>query len=252
MLRRELTILIPAFNEALRIQATLEKVLDYAGKSLDAFEVLVVDDGSDDGTSDLVRRRFGDRVRVVRRDVRGGKGAAIRTGVEAAAKPWILFSDADFSIPIQEFEKLWKEADRAPVVPIVIGSKHAPGGHVEYPPLRRFLGSLGQRMISVLVVSGFHDTQCGFKLYRTETARELFRYQRIGGFGFDFEVLFLARRFGHEVREVPIRCEHKIGGTVRLSTYLSVLGEVLRLRWNVLCGRYPRPSPSSERVRAGS
>jgi len=246
--RRELTILILAYNEARRIGATLEKVLDYAGRRLDAFEVLVVDDGSEDGTSDLVRERFGDRVRVVRRDVRGGKGAAIRAGVEAAARPWILFSDADFSIPVEEFEKLWKEADRAP---IVIGSKHAPGGHVEYPPLRRFLGSLGQRMIALLVVSGFHDTQCGFKLYRTDTARELFRYQRIDGFGFDFEVLFLARRFGHAVREVPIRCEHKIGGTVRLSTYLSVLGEVLRLRWNVLRGRYPRPSPTRERVSAG-
>lgn len=249
MPRRELTILIPAYNEARRIAATLEKVLDYAERDLDLFEVLVVDDGSEDGTSDLVRERFGDRVRVVRREIRGGKGAAIRTGVEAAARPWILFSDADFSIPIQEFENLWKEAERAP---IVIGSKHAPGGHVEYPPLRRFLGSIGQRLIALFVVSGFHDTQCGFKLYRTDTARELFRYQRIDGFGFDFEVLFLARRFGYPVREVPIRCEHKIGGTVRLSTYLSVLLEILRLRWNVLCGRYPRPSPTSERARARS
>ena len=152
-------------------------------------------------------------MRVVRRETRGGKGAAIRTGVEAAARPWILFSDADFSIPIQEFENLWKEAERAP---IVIGSKHAPGGHVEYPPLRRFLGSIGQRLIALFVVSGFHDTQCGFKLYRTDTARELFRYQRIDGFGFDFEVLFLAqaRPSGHAVREVPIQCVHKLGGSV--------------------------------------
>jgi dolichyl-phosphate beta-glucosyltransferase len=245
--RRELTILIPAYNESQRITATLEKVLAYARAHLDAFEILVVDDGSDDGTAELVRTRFGDAVRVLRRDARGGKGAAIRSGVEAASRPWILFSDADFSIPIEEFEKLWKEADRAP---IVIGSKHAPGGHVEYPPLRRFLGSIGQRLIALFVVSGFHDTQCGFKLYRTDTARELFRFQRIDGFGFDFEVLFLARRLGHAVREVPIRCEHKIGGTVRLSTYLSVLGEILRLRWNVLLGRYPRGSAAAERASA--
>jgi dolichyl-phosphate beta-glucosyltransferase len=244
--RRELTILIPAYNESRRIADTLEKVLGYARTRLDAWELLVVDDGSEDGTSDLVRERFGDAVRVVRRAARGGKGAAIKTGVEAASRPWILFSDADFSIPIEEFEKLWKEADRAP---IVIGSKHAPGGHVEYPPLRRFLGSIGQRLIALLIVSGFHDTQCGFKLYRTDAAREVFRYQRIPGFGFDFEVLFLARRFGYDVREVPIRCEHKIGGTVRLSTYLSVLGEIARLRWNLLCGRYPRSPAAAERVR---
>ncbi len=249
MPRRELTILIPAYNEARRITATLEKVLGYARTRLDAFELLVVDDGSDDGTSDLVRERFGDAVRVVRRDVRGGKGAAIKSGVEVAGRPWILFSDADFSIPIEEFEKLWKETERAP---IVIGSKHAPGGHVEYPPIRRFLGSIGQRLIALFVVSGFHDTQCGFKLYRTDAAREIFRHQRIPGFGFDFEVLFLARRLGHDVREVPIRCEHKIGGTVRFSTYLSVLGEIARLRWNLLCGRYPRRAAASERVRAES
>ncbi len=246
MQRRDLTILIPAYNEAQRIESTLEKVLAYAREHFDAFEVLVVDDGSADGTSELVRQRFGDAVRVIRRSARGGKGAAIRTGVESAGRPWILFSDADFSIPIEEYEKLWKEADKAP---IVIGSKHAPGGHVEYPPLRRFLGSLGQRLIALCVVSGFHDTQCGFKLYRTDTARELFRYQRIDGFGFDFEVLFLARRMGFSVREVPIHCEHKIGGTVRLGTYLSVLGEILRLRWNVLCGRYPRPAPAAARAR---
>ena len=247
MPRRELTILIPAYNESRRIAGTLEKVLGYARTRLDAYELLVVDDGSSDGTSELVRERFGDAVRVVRRDVRGGKGAAIRTGVEAATRPWILFSDADFSIPIEEFEKLWKESERAP---IVIGSKHAPGGHVEYPPLRRFLGSIGQRLIALFVVSGFHDTQCGFKLYRTDAAREIFRLQRIPGFGFDFEVLFLARRLGHDVREVPIRCEHKIGGTVRLSTYLSVLGEIARLRWNLICGRYPRRPATAERLRA--
>ena len=249
MQRRELTILIPAYNEAQRIESTLEKVLAYARAHLEAFEVLVVDDGSADGTGELVQQRFGDAVRVVRRTARGGKGAAIRTGVEAAGRPWILFSDADFSIPIQEYEKLWREADR---VPIVIGSKHAPGGHVEYPPLRRFLGSLGQRLIALFVVSGFHDTQCGFKLYRTDAAREIFRYQRIDGFGFDFEVLFIARRLGFPVREVPIRCEHKIGGTVRLSTYLSVLGEIARLRWNLLLGRYPRSASVAERARAES
>lgn len=239
MPRRELTLLFPAYNEARRIVSTLERALDWARTKLDAFEVLVVDDGSNDGMGEVIRARFGDSVRVVRRDRRGGKGAAIRTGVAEARQPWILFSDADLSIPIEEFEKLWKEADAAP---IVIGSKRAPGGHLEYPPLRRFLGGIGQTLIALFVVSGFHDTQCGFKLYRTDVARELFRHQRIDGFGFDFEVLFLARRMDQAVREVPIRCEHKIGGTVRLRTYLTVLGEILTIRWNLLRGRYPRPA----------
>ena len=245
MPRRELTILIPAYNEAQRIAATLEKVLAYAREHLEGFEIVVVDDGSSDGTGELIQSRFGPEVRVVRRDRRGGKGAALRSGVAAAKRPWILFSDADFSIPIQEYEKLWLEAGRAPVV---IGSKHAPGSHVEYPALRRFLGSLGQRLISLLVVSGFDDTQCGFKRYRTDVAQELFRLQRIDGFGFDFEVLFLARRLGYEVREVPIRCEHKVGGTVRLGTYLRVLSEIAALRWNLLRGRYPPAVLDGERA----
>jgi dolichyl-phosphate beta-glucosyltransferase len=238
-----ITVVICSLDGERRIGPCLDAL---AAQEDTGFEVVVVDDGSTDGTGDLVRGRFGPEVRVVRREKRGGKGAALRSGVAAAKRPWILFSDADFSIPIQEFEKLWLEAGGAPVV---IGSKHAPGSHVEYPPLRRFLGTLGQRLISLFVVSGFHDTQCGFKLYRTDVAQELFRLQRIDGFGFDFEVLFLARRLGHDVREVPIHCEHKVGGTVRLGTYLRVLGEIAFLRWNLLRGRYPPAVPAGERAR---
>ena len=238
MPRRELTILFPAYNEARRIAGTLEQTLAWARAHLDEYEILVVDDGSTDGTADLVAARFGAEVRLIRRSRRGGKGAAIRTGVEAASQPWVLFSDADLSIPIGEFEKLWSESAAAP---IVIGSKRAPGGRLEYPALRRFLGGLGQQLIARTVVSGFHDTQCGFKLYRADVARELFRQQRIDGFGFDFELLMLARRLGHGVREVPIHCEHKLGSSVSLRTYLTVLGEIVRIRWNLLRGRYPPP-----------
>ena len=237
MPRRELTILFPAYNEARRIADSLGETLAWARTRLDEFEILVVDDGSSDGTADLVAARFGKDVRLIRRTRRGGKGAAIKSGVEAASRPWILFSDADLSIPIGEFEKLWSES---PAAPIVIGSKRAPGGKLEYPALRRFLGGLGQRLIAWTVVSGFHDTQCGFKLYRTDVARELFRHQRIDGFGFDFELLMIARRLGHAVREVPIRCEHKLGGSVSPRAYLTVLGEIVRIRWNLLRGRYPR------------
>jgi dolichyl-phosphate beta-glucosyltransferase len=234
---RDITILVPAYNEARRIESTLQKILAYAPGHFAKNEVVVVDDGSSDGTADLVAKTFGERVRVVRRPERGGKGAAIKSGVMAARGEWILFVDADLSIPIEEVEKLSAFGEEAP---IVIGSKRAPGSEIEYPAVRHFLGGIGQTLISVFVVSGFEDTQCGFKLYRADVAKELFQHQRIEGFGFDFEVLFLARRMGHDVREVPIRCAHKIGGTVRLKTYLGVLEEVAAVWWNRILGRYPK------------
>ena len=236
---RDLTVLIPAFDEARRIEATLERVLTWCATQEGKTEVLVVDDGSSDGTAELVARRFGERVRVLRRPVRGGKGAAVRSGVAQARGEWILMSDADLSIPIEEFAKLAAHADEAPVV---IGSKRAPGSELAYPLLRRMFGGLGQKLIACCVVSGFHDTQCGFKLYRADVARALFAQQRLDGFGFDFEVLYLARRAGQRVVEVPVRCEHQLGSTVRVKTYLIVLGEVARVSWYRSTGAYGKPS----------
>lgn len=234
---RDLTIVVPAYNESRRIGSTLDKVLAYVPGRFEPYEVIVVDDGSTDGTADLVEQRYPERVRVLRRGPRGGKGAAIRAGVMEVRTTWLLFVDADLSIPIEEIALFQEHTDRAP---IVIGSKRAPGSDVKYPPLRRFLGGIGQDLISIFVVSGFKDTQCGFKLFRADVARQLFGAQKIDGFGFDFEVLFLAKRLGHPVAEVPIRCEHQIGGTVRLRTYLAVLREIGTILWNRARGVYPR------------
>jgi dolichyl-phosphate beta-glucosyltransferase len=233
---RELAIVVPAYNEAERIGPSLEKILAFLPGRFESTEVLLVDDGSTDGTAELVESRFGDRVRVLRQPRRSGKGAAVRAGVLAATLPWVLFVDADLSIPIEETLSLCAHTGDAP---IVIGSKRAPGSEIEYPLMRRYLGGIGQKMISLLVVGGFHDTQCGIKLYRSDAARELFSLSRIDGFGFDFEVLFLARRLGWDVHEVPIHCQHKVGGTVRLRTYLRVLSEVARLTSYRLRGLYP-------------
>jgi glycosyltransferase involved in cell wall biosynthesis len=235
---RDIAIVVPAYNEAQRIGPSLEKILSFLPAHFSASEVLLVDDGSTDGTADLVEARFAGRVRVLRQPRRAGKGSAVRAGVLAARMGWVLFVDADLSIPIEEALALCREADRAP---IVIGSKRAPGSAIEYPLLRRILGGVGHRLISLFVVRGFHDTQCGIKLYRGDAAKELFAISRIDGFGFDFEVLFLARRLGWEVVEVPIRCEHRAGGTVRLRTYLRVLSEVARVCTYRLRGLYPPP-----------
>ncbi len=232
---RDLTIVLPAYNEALRIEATIAKILAYAESHFDTLELIVVDDGSADGTGDLVERKFAGRVKVLRRP-NGGKGAAVRMGVLAATRPWTLFADADLSIPIEEIGKLSLRTHEAP---IVIGSKRAPGGSIVYPKFRLFLGAIGGFVISTLVVRGFHDTQCGFKLYRTDVAKELFGVNKLDGFGFDFEVLYLARRFGHRAIEVPVRVEHQLGSTVRATSYLRVLLEAVQVFSNKLTGAYP-------------
>jgi dolichyl-phosphate beta-glucosyltransferase len=239
---RDLTIVVPAYNESRRIGSTLEKLLAFGAAfpggigRFERYEIVVVDDGSSDGTAELVENQFGGRVRVIRRSQRGGKGAAVRTGVLATTTPWLMFVDADLSIPITELARLEPFAEKTP---IVIGSKRAPGNDIDYPAGRRLFGGIGQWIIALFVVRGFHDTQCGFKLFRTDVAQQLFRAQKIDGFGFDFEVLFLARRLGIAVSEVPVRCEHQIGGSVRLKSYIEVLREVATVVWNRLRGAYP-------------
>jgi dolichyl-phosphate beta-glucosyltransferase len=239
MIADDLTIVLPAFDETRRLPEALRRILEWRearrGTSR-RIEVLVVDDGSRDGTGELVRRDFAGRVGLVTRARRGGKGAALRSGFEAVRTRWLCCTDADASIPIAEVERLFEHAGRAP---LVIGSKYAPGAQVRLPLARRVMGRLGQALVRRFVVDGFHDTQCGMKLLRTDVARELARACRLQGFGFDFELLMLARRLGHEVVEVPVRCEHRPGGRVRIGTFASVLGELAAVVRNRRRGVYP-------------
>jgi dolichyl-phosphate beta-glucosyltransferase len=234
-----LSVVVPAYQEAERIVATAEAILAFARERGCDVEVLVCDDGSTDGTRERVDGAALPSVRVLTAP-HAGKGAAVRRGVLAARREWILVTDADLSVPLAELDAL---AARSGAAPIVIGSKHVPGSRAAYPRLRRLGSALGRCVIAACVVRGFRDTQCGFKLFRRDVARALFSTQRLDGFGFDFEVLFLARRFGFPVAEVPVAVVHRHGGGVRLGSYLRTLGEVLRLLGHRLRGRYPKSPP---------
>lgn len=234
-----LSVVVPAFNEARRLPQTLARLTNYLRDHVRDAEVIVVDDGSTDDTV-AAAAALGDAVTVLRQS-HAGKGAAVRRGVLAARRDWVLIMDADMAIPIEEVQRL---AGATADAPIVIGSKRIGNADLRYPLLRRIGSRLGQLWIQLLVVRGFQDTQCGFKLFRRDAAQQLFGLQRLDGFGFDFEVLFLARRFGIDIRELPVTCHHVAGGSVRIRAYARTFLEALAVLRNRMVGHYPRTMPA--------
>ncbi|MEO1087557.1 MAG: dolichyl-phosphate beta-glucosyltransferase, partial [Acidobacteriota bacterium] len=223
----ELSVVIPAYNEEARLGSTLESCFAHLeGRS---FELLVVDDGSSDRTVEVATAFEG--VRVLRLKYNQGKGAALRCGVLASRGRRVLLMDADASIPIDQVERL-----AAAGVPVAIASRVAGGAEAEreQTPLRRLMGrGFNVLLRGVGAVQGIGDTQCGFKLFDGDVARDLFRRSVVRGFAFDVEILWLAGRLGHEVQEVGVRWRDYPGSRVRpwLDPARMVL-EVARFRWH--------------------
>src|SRR5215208_4100226 len=227
----ELSVVIPAFNEAARLGPSLRRVLDYlAARSLTG-EVLVVDDGSADSTFAVAQGFAGEGVRVLRHERNRGKGAAVRTGVLASAGERVLLSDADLSTPIEELEKLEPHLATAD---LVLGSR-APqrGARLErrQPRYRELMGKTFNLLIRLLGVRGIYDTQCGFKLVRGEVARDLFSRMTLDGFAYDVELILAARRRGCRIDEVGVAWSNSPASTVDpVRSSLAMLRDVMRLR----------------------
>jgi dolichyl-phosphate beta-glucosyltransferase len=227
-----LSIVIPAFNEESRLGPTVRRIVEFAATSGRSHEIIVVDDGSTDGTNALARRIAEDHpsVRVVSQ-ARQGKGAAVRAGVLAASGDRILFSDADLSTPIEEVEKL--EAALEGGNDVAIASRAAPGAdiRVRQHPVREMMGRTFNSLVRVIAVSGFADTQCGFKLFTREAARELFGRSRVDGFAFDVEILWLARG-RYRVAEVPVVWRHVEESRVSPGRDAArMFVDLVRIRW---------------------
>ncbi len=202
-----LSIVVPAYNEAERIGATLEQMLAWLDSHAPKAQIIVVDDGSRDATTEVVRRRAVDepRLRVERLPVNRGKGAAVRRGVELAQGDWVLFSDADLSTPIEELLKL-RQAVLAGA-DIAIASRDRPDSDItrHQPAYREAMGRTFNALVQAMALPGFSDTQCGFKLFSAEAARRCFGRMTIERFAFDVEVLYIARRLGYRIAEVGVR-----------------------------------------------
>jgi dolichyl-phosphate beta-glucosyltransferase len=251
-----LSIVVPAYNEAARIAHTMSEVaaeLDRLG--IDA-EVVVVDDGSADATASIVADASGwdSRIRLVRA-AHAGKGAAVRRGMLEAAGAWRFLADADLSMPISELQRFMHAANPASAeahgeatgsdathADVLVGSREAGGAtRIGEPWPRHAIGRVFNWCVKLLVLRGVDDTQCGFKLFSAYAAETLFPLQRLDGFGFDVEILFLARRAGLVIQEIPVTWEYGRESKVTIASGARGFLDLVKIRWNQLRGAYPPP-----------
>lgn len=239
-----LSVVIPAYNEAHRLPATLDRVYSYLCRKSWPFEIVVVDDGSSDATADIAERFFESHPGgiVLRNGENHGKGYSVRRGMLHAIGSYVLFSDADLSTPIEEVEKLLGLVSGGHCQ-VAIASRAVKDARisVRQPWYRVLMGKMFNRFVRAVVVSGISDTQCGFKCFTREAAAHLFREQRITGFGFDVEVLYIARESAYVIEEVPVVWVNSDQSKVRILQDSSrMMADLCRIRWNDLTQPYRR------------
>ena len=210
MSRPSLSVVIPAFNEAQRLPGDARARARVSRRPRRPYQVLVVDDGSTDGTAEVARAGPGP-VEVLRHAPNRGKGYAVRAGMLAATGERRLMTDADLSTPIEEIARLEAELERG--FDVAIGSRAVAGARIEVhqPLYRELMGRLFNRLVQLLLLPGLHDTQCGFKLWRAEAAAAAFAACRLDGFSFDVEALYVARLRGLRIAELPVDVAQRRG-----------------------------------------
>lgn len=242
----ELSIVIPAYNEEARLPRALARIRDYLaahGMGEEQAEVIVVDDGSKDGTARIAEEwsRQLPSLRLVSNGQNRGKGYSVRHGMLEARGRVALFTDADLSAPIEEADKLFAALKAGNDV--AIGSRALDRSLISthQSKLRELAGMIFNGFVRLFTGLPFHDTQCGFKVFVTEPSRIVFEQQRIERFGFDPEILFLAKHHGLRAAEIPVRWAHDPATKVHVvRDSLLMFSDLVVIRWNWLLGRYPR------------
>jgi dolichyl-phosphate beta-glucosyltransferase len=233
-----LSVVIPAWNEEARLPATLRRITGYLAPRGQAFEVLVVDDGSTDGTARVVESMGSPAVGLLRSERNHGKGHAVREGMLAARGARRLMTDADLSTPIEDLPRL--EQALADGAAVAIGSRALPGSHVlvRQGAFREGMGRLFNLAVRVLLLPDLKDTQCGFKLFTAQAARDAFAVTRLEGFCFDVEALVAARARGHRIAEVPVRWSNDAATRVGLLKGARAFVDLLGIRARRRLGAY--------------
>lgn len=239
----KLSVIIPAHNEEKRIKATLESVNDYLSKQPYGYEVVVIDNASNDSTFSLVKKLAEEKLKnlkVVEVHERG-KGGAVAYGIlKEAEADYIMFMDADNATPISEIEKFWPRFNEG--YSAVIGSRYLKGSNVtqKQPLYRIILSRMSNLLIQVLAVPGIADTQLGFKVFTKKAAKEIFSRITVFGWGFDMEVLTIAGIRGFKIKELPVLWREQGGSHVPLKAYVESLKDLLRIKFNAISGLYKK------------
>jgi glycosyltransferase involved in cell wall biosynthesis len=238
------SIVIPAYNESERIQSSLQKIVDFVADQRWAAEVLVVNDGSSDDTAEVVRRFAAQYpyIRLIENPGNRGKGYSVRNGMLQATGDIVLFSDADLSAPITEAPKLFSAIENG--ADVAFGSRWLiPKMQTKRASiLRQFAGRMYNILIRVLLGLQYKDTQCGFKAFDRKGIEMIFPRQRIERWGFDVELLFLAKKFDLNIVELPVAWAHDNHSKLNpLRDGIKLFGEMLSVRWNSVTGKYSEP-----------
>jgi dolichyl-phosphate beta-glucosyltransferase len=238
-----LSVIVPAYNEAKRLPRTLERFIEYLSARGFTYEILVMLDGPSDRTREVLHELLREipHLKVIDRYVNHGKGFTVKEGMLKAAGRIRLFTDADNSTDIAHFEKM--KPFFAAGYDLVIASrnsKDAPNAEEAVPQAwcKRWTGRVGNLIVQLLAVPGIWDTQCGFKAFRADVAERIFTNTKIEGWGFDIEVLALARAFNYKIGIIPAHWVNDPRSHVRLFDYLRVLGDTVRVRANLRACQY--------------
>ena len=239
-----LSVIIPAYNEANRLPATLIDIDKHLREADFDYEILVVNDGSKDNTADIVHK-FESVVKGLRlggRDINRGKGYTVREGMRDARGKFRLFMDADNATTVDHFFKMipFLEGAEGKKYDIVIGSRDIKGSKLVPPQpwYRRISGNIGNIIIQTFLLPGIWDTQCGFKCFSEESAERIFPIMKINRFAIDVEALALGKRMGYKIKEIPITWVNDVNSRVKLSDYINVLIDVLKIRVWLWTGKY--------------
>lgn len=241
MLERSLSIVIPAFNESQRIISTLHKISSYIPSKFDIYEIIVVDDGSTDDTSPLVSSISNElrNIHLIKENKNRGKGFAVKKGVLCSSGSLVLYCDSDMSTPIEEMGKMLPWIERG--YDIIVGSRGLKESQiiVRQPWYRELMGRIFNLFVQALIMRGIEDTQCGFKLLRGDVAREIFKKVQLAGFSFDVEALFIAKKSGFRIKEVPVQWANSSNSRVSIvHDPIKMFKDLFRIRYYWLTGSY--------------